>query len=72
MCYSDPTGTCFQVTKALRNEAADNRPQLEEMLSLASEDILMVHVADGEVVGQHCPDFAVLRIREHQQIVLVR
>jgi hypothetical protein len=32
----------------------------------------MVHVADGEVVGQHCPDFAVLRIKEHQQIVLVK
>ncbi len=59
------------MTKALRNEGAENRQLFEETLSLAPEDVLMVHVADGQTVEHHCPDFAVLRMNEHRQIVLV-
>jgi hypothetical protein len=37
-----------QVTKALRHDGADNRPLIEETLSLPAEDILMIHIADGQ------------------------
>ncbi len=60
------------MTKAVRNEDAENRPQMDEILSMSAEDILMVHVADGQIVEFHCPDFAVLRMHEHRQIVLVK
>jgi hypothetical protein len=60
------------VTKAVRNDDAENRPQMDEILNMSAEDILMVHVADGQNVENHCPDFAVLRMNEHRQIVLVK
>ncbi len=60
------------MTKAVRNEDAENRPQMDEILNMSAEDILMVHVADGQIVEFHCPDFAVLRMHEHRQIVLVK
>ena len=60
------------MTKALRNEATDYTPLIEESLSLSPEDIKMIHVADGQMMEHHCPDFAVLRMQEHRQIVLVR
>ena len=60
------------MTKAVRNEDAENRPQMDEILNMSAEDILKVHVADGQNVENHCPDFAVLRMHEHRQIVLVK
>ena len=59
------------MTKAVRNDGGDNQPLIEETLSLPAEDILMIHVADGQTVEHHCPDFALLRMQEHRQIVLV-
>lgn len=59
------------VTKGLRNEGENSVQLLAEVLGLPIEDILMVHVADGETVEHHCPDFTVLRMNDHRQIVLV-
>ena len=44
----------------MRNDGGDNQPLIEETLSLPAEDILMIHVADGQTVEHHCPDFALL------------
>ena len=62
----------FQVTKAVRNEGDETRPLIQDILNMSTDDILMVHVADGESVDKHCPDFAVLRMNELRQIVLVK
>jgi len=43
-----------KVTKALRNEG-DSSGQLSEILGLPVEDVLMVHVADGQTVEHHSP-----------------
>ncbi len=44
----------YKVTKGLRNEG-DSSGQLSDILGLSPEDVLMVHVADGQTVEHHCP-----------------
>jgi hypothetical protein len=36
-------------------------------MGLPAEDILMVHMADGQMLEHHCPNFVLLRVPDHQQ-----